>query len=361
MSMDLDLHLSKYLVDSGKQTADKARELTDGSDLAVYEGTSNINNDNKLMKKYEEALKSVREWVKVVLSCEIMESKGVSSARAKLYLPDRFLETSVNVSELSDVFEPFSSCVCRFPNRSTLHTPIGEMGYVLYRAIVEVKDNPVKVLYGYFQSLIQQMRGIVEHRRNCVVDLLHAGLLSEIGIVDVLGVASYDYLWYDVDRFLTNNEFSSFLLTSLPNDYINRRFDNSVFRADIFSYNQPDFFRDMTDIFDGSHFDPSSNFFDDDSSDDSQSDIFANSQPDQQGMPDVFGSTHFDPDSQFVMHEESGDADAINESEWDFNNSKQSGVDVFGEDDDGEIDYSGNPYDPNDGWRDVDPEECQCD
>ncbi|MBO5031680.1 MAG: hypothetical protein J6D08_07315 [Lachnospiraceae bacterium] len=199
--MFTEVQLLSYLITLGAETASTVKELTDGTVLAVYEGTPSAENNARVMENYEKALEACRVWLRAVLGVEAIDNhKADISAEVTLFLPDRLLEASIYTSEL-----PFGG-----ENKSIhtekLTTPIGIMDYFTYRAILEVPNNPVQLLYRYFQDLIHQMHNITSMPFHCdgQDDLLNKYIVEDEGISDVLGVHQYDSLWYNIDEFLSD-------------------------------------------------------------------------------------------------------------------------------------------------------------
>lgn len=83
------------------------------------------------------------------------------------------------------------------------------MNYYTYRAILDTPINPVKEMYKYFQDLLHQIHNIVVMPIHCdgMTDLLNKYIVADEGIVDVLGVAKYDSLRYNIEDFL-KDEYS---------------------------------------------------------------------------------------------------------------------------------------------------------
>lgn len=196
-----EVQLFSYLVTLGAETASTVKELTEGDDLAVYEGAADYENDLRVKEKYRKAIEACEIWLKAVLSAEIMENKRNDiSAEISLLLPDDFLEIAVCSSK-----HPFkSSKQCE--HSEGLKTIIGVLDYFTYRAIVDIPLNPVKVLFRYFHDLIHQIHGITTMPNHCngQDDLLNKYIVEEEGIVDVLGVSKYDGMWYRLNEFLSD-------------------------------------------------------------------------------------------------------------------------------------------------------------
>lgn len=198
--MYTNIQLSNYIFMLGLETVNTVREFTDGTSLAVYEGKTDERNDAKLRESYEKALDAVKVWLRAVLAAEVSDSRADISVEAQLLLPDRTLEVGLYPSE-----PPFYGSA-HTPQREMLHTPIGRIDHFTYRAIIAHPENPVQVLYRFFQNLIHQIHNIAVMPLHCdgQDDLLNKCMVADEGIVDVLGIYQYDALWYAVEDFFVD-------------------------------------------------------------------------------------------------------------------------------------------------------------
>ena len=168
-----------------------------GPNLAVYEGAPDAETYAGLMEGYEEALAAARVWLWAVLAAEVIDSRADVSVEAQLLLPDRTLEVGLHTSE-----QPFYGSISN-PQREMLITPIGRIDYFTYKTIIEYPENPIQVLYRFFQKLIHQIHNIAVMPLHCDGhdDLLNKRMVTDEGIVDVLGVYKFDSSCYDVNKF----------------------------------------------------------------------------------------------------------------------------------------------------------------
>ncbi|MBQ8198946.1 MAG: hypothetical protein IJZ76_05930 [Lachnospiraceae bacterium] len=196
-----------YLKALGQETASVVKEqFTEGSNLGVYEGddTPSLKNDAEFLAGYMKAIDVTKTWLRAVLAAEVVgDAREDTEAIVKLILPDRELEESIYV--YTDMPPIKEGEYCDMPEM--LQTPIGEMDWFTYRMIVDVPVNPVKELYCYFADLIHQMHNIIimPNHRDGDDNLLSEEILEEEGIIDVLGVHSFDAMWYSLrDDFFTD-------------------------------------------------------------------------------------------------------------------------------------------------------------
>lgn len=199
--MEFEAKMKSFLIALGFDTAKTVKELTEGNAVAVYEGIADPENDALVMEHYEKAVEACRVWLRAVIGAEVISNRSDDiSAEAELIMPDRLVEVAVYSAEF-----PFGGG-CNADLVEKLHTPIGNFGYQVYRAILDTPINPVKELYKFFQDLIHQIHNIVVMPIHCdgLDDLLNKYVVADEGIVDVLGVARFDSLWGNVMDFMAD-------------------------------------------------------------------------------------------------------------------------------------------------------------
>lgn len=185
--------LQSQLQELSASTAETVKKLTEGYELAVYEGQQpNAENDEKIWEKYDAAVEACRVWLRAVLAAEIFECQEEDiDTKVSLLLPDRVLELEIFTSDSMEYSE-------------LLVTPLGKMSYYTERAILAIPGNPVQLLFKYFSDLIHQMYNIVSMPNHCGdCDILHKHTVEDEDIVDVLGVHLYASVWYDLDKFFS--------------------------------------------------------------------------------------------------------------------------------------------------------------
>ncbi len=188
--------LSSYIFVLGEETAKTVKKFTDGTNLAVYEGEPDAENNAGLMEGYEKALAATRVWLRAVAAAEILESKEGICVNIQLNMPDRLLEVEVHAEEL-----PFDMGGSIVRGNDLLTTPIGRMDLFAYRTIIEMERNPVRLLFEFFQKLLHQMHLIIAIHGVDKNDLLSSQVLDAHHIVDVLEIYKFDSSWYDINRF----------------------------------------------------------------------------------------------------------------------------------------------------------------
>lgn len=199
--MLVEANLKTTLIALGIKTTETVKQLTEGNAVAVYEGTRKAENDAQVMERYEKAVEACRVWLRAVVGTQVIANRRDDiCVEAELLMPDRLVEVAVYSAQY-----PFGGG-CNGDVVEKLHTPIGNFGYQVYRAILDTPINPVKEMYRYFQDLIHQIHNIIVMPIHCdgMEDILNKYIVEDEGIVDVLGVSRYDALWSNVMNFMAD-------------------------------------------------------------------------------------------------------------------------------------------------------------
>lgn len=179
--------LLEKLQETSKVSA--VKRLIDSYELAVYQGQPNPENDSKVWEMYEDAVEECRVWLRSVLAAEVFEQQEDNMIEVSLLLPDRVLEVEMLTSDSAVQSE-------------LLVTPLGEMTYYTYQALLQISQNPVQMLYRYFGKLIRQLHEYTKERSHCGGnDILHKYTVDDEDIVDVLGIHRFDAVWGRIDEF----------------------------------------------------------------------------------------------------------------------------------------------------------------
>lgn len=154
--MLVEANLKTTLIALGIKTTETVKQLTEGNAVAVYEGTRKAENDAQVMERYEKAVEACRVWLRAVVGTQVIANRRDDiCVEAELLMPDRLVEVAVYSAQY-----PFGGG-CNGDVVEKLHTPIGNFGYQVYRAILDTPINPVKEMYRYFQDLIHQIHNII--------------------------------------------------------------------------------------------------------------------------------------------------------------------------------------------------------
>lgn len=200
--MLVEANLKTTLIALGVKTTNVVKQLTEGDAVAVYEDERDPENDAQVMECYEKAVEACRVWLRAVVGTQVIANQSDDiCVEAELLMPDRLVEVAVYSAQY-----PFGGG-CNADVVEKLHTPIGNFGYQVYRAILDTPINPVKELYKFFQDLIHQIHNIVVMPLHCdgMDDLLNKYIVEDESIVDVLGVSRYDALWSNVMDFMEDD------------------------------------------------------------------------------------------------------------------------------------------------------------
>lgn len=199
--MLVEANVQGVVIALGIKTTETVKQLTEGDAVAVYEGERDPENDAQVMERYEKAVEACRVWLRAVVGTQVIANQSDDiCVEAELIMPDRLVEVAVYSAQY-----PFGGG-CNADIVEKLHTPIGNFGYQVYRAILDTPINPVKEMYRYFQDLLHQIHNIVVMPLHCdgMDDLLNKYIVEDEGIVDVLGVSRYDALWSNVMDFMAD-------------------------------------------------------------------------------------------------------------------------------------------------------------
>ena len=199
--MLVEANLKTTLIALGIKTTETVKQLTEGNAVAVYEDERDPENDAQVMERYEQAVEACRVWLRAVVGTQVIANRRDDiCVEAELLMPDRLVEVAVYSAQY-----PFGGG-CNGDVVEKLHTPIGNFGYQVYRAILDTPINPVKEMYRYFQDLIHQIHNIIVMPIHCdgMHDILNKYIVEDEGIVDVLGVSRYDALWSNVMNFMAD-------------------------------------------------------------------------------------------------------------------------------------------------------------
>ena len=200
--MLVEANLKTTLIALGVKTTNVVKQLTEGDAVAVYEDERDPENDAQVMKRYEQAVEASRVWLRAVVGTQVIANQSDDiCVDAELLMPDRLVEVAVYSAQY-----PFGGG-CNADIVEKLHTPIGNFGYQVYRAILDTPINPIKEMYKFFQDLIHQIHNIVVMPLHCdgMDDLLNKYIVGDEGIVDVLGVSRYDALWSNVMDLMSDD------------------------------------------------------------------------------------------------------------------------------------------------------------
>ena len=199
--MLVEANLKTTLIALGIKTTANVKQFTEGNAVDVYEGKRKAENDDQVMERYEKAVEACRVWLRAVVGTQVIANRRDDiCVEAELLMPDRLVEVAVYSAQY-----PFGGG-CNGDVVEKLHTPIGNFGYQVYRAILDTPINPVKEMYRYFQDLIHQIHNIIVMPIHCdgMDDILNKYIVEDEGIVDVLGVSRYDALWSNVMNFMAD-------------------------------------------------------------------------------------------------------------------------------------------------------------
>lgn len=190
--------LNKFAEEMSISCSQPVKDFIDGY-VPVYEGNAGELADNQCKEAYANAVQGCKDWVRYIQIALLANDKKPSSQCATLYFPDRTVEVEVlDGNESINYTHPYNN----LQEPEMITTPIGKMNYLTYHLILEVKDNPVQLLYRHLVKLRDNIHNILvmngEH-----LDVLEGDwLLDDYHIVDVIGVHKMDVMLGYVKSFL---------------------------------------------------------------------------------------------------------------------------------------------------------------
>lgn len=206
------MNFNDFLQEKTKEYSAVVKDFTEV--LALYEGEAEEQINDACMEAYYKAVDAVRLWIRLVEQVDLLESNYMESI-AVLHLPTDDIRISVSARAIlaSDVDVDGAKAIVPeiegydLGYEELLGTPIGEMGFHTLQKILEIEDNPVKILYLHFQDLlhcIHNMLSMPLHDELPPDTILTEELLAEHGIQDVLEVHKMDKILFNVEDFFKN-------------------------------------------------------------------------------------------------------------------------------------------------------------
>lgn len=151
--------------------------------------------DEEMKELYRQALEDVQAYLTSVLTREISE-KGCTGAGVSLILPLGDMHIHVG-REMSGVLEG-GQPAAENNEPDLIYTPIGRMDLYTYTAVINDKDNPVRMLYELMHKTIECMQIMFKGV------FLSKEVLGQDGfkVHDPLNLYKYERLWLHLDGFL---------------------------------------------------------------------------------------------------------------------------------------------------------------
>lgn len=175
---------------------------------SVYEGYYDDEVSGANLYRYNCGLLDIKRWLRSVLTRELSES-NYEAARVILHLPLEDLEVRVGTEidvKLAEVlpydYNKISCSAGQVFEKGTpelLSTLLGEMDIYTYKAILEDKNNPVRLLYQYFISMIEKA-----HQITGSSGVLNRAILKEHKLQDDLMLYRMDSILHSVAELFTD-------------------------------------------------------------------------------------------------------------------------------------------------------------
>lgn len=144
--------------------------------------------------KFLKVTEATREWLRAVALCSMLENRKKVREEVSLVVPDD--DVSVSVS-MDGVF-----CDHYIEQGDVAQTPIGVIDAYVYEAILGVKNNPIILLYQFFDEQLRKERSLMAGKDGSSTPILTRSVLERYGVNDVLGVYRMESLMQGINAFL---------------------------------------------------------------------------------------------------------------------------------------------------------------
>lgn len=187
--------LEQFLIEETAKLSRPVLDFVDNS-IVTYDTGADPVLDEKIKDAYMLAVEAIDSWMRMVVAFDAVEN-GSDVYSISLELPDGM-----------HMYQCVSG-VDYAPHRlPVVHTPIGDLDYFCYRAIVDIKDNPVMLFYKAIQKQIQRVHTLITLDPDGYNDdLITSAILEMCGICDPLNVCRLDSCLTHIDDFFDAHGF----------------------------------------------------------------------------------------------------------------------------------------------------------
>lgn len=146
---------------------------------------------------YEQVVNAIKQWVKMILNAEVMLIGTTNTSCKLLLLEGKYLSQSVDYKLEGE---------CNRLEDNILITPIGTFSGFMYKAIMEIPNNPVKMFYEIICKAVEVLR---DYDITFSAELLYKdrylvrSYVKRHGLGDELGVCDFDVIADSIKAFLS--------------------------------------------------------------------------------------------------------------------------------------------------------------
>ena len=195
--------IKAYLEMKAAEYAEPVRKLMT-EDIVFFGADSNTVITTSALVIYNEAEEAIMRWLSSVLEMSMSESQSHKEVMVVLHFPCSDMKVVVKGKDWTKdrVFEAEGNSCCEDvcqgyqEKEDYLRTPIGEMNMFTYEAVMQIKDNPVKLLYLHFSSLLAKM-----HKCRGCESVLNKKCLEDSNVKDNYHIYKMDLLLRDINDF----------------------------------------------------------------------------------------------------------------------------------------------------------------
>lgn len=193
-----DAILNNFLLQETAKLSQPVLDFVDNS-VVIYDTGVDAVLDEQIGNAYRQAVEAIDQWMRMLVAFDAIENGGNVSG-ISLELPDGTHEYVCNSSVSGVVTDTYSLPLVR--------TPIGDLDYFCYRAIVDIPNNPVLLFYKAMQKQINRVHNLITLDPDGYNDdLITPAILEMCGICDPLNVCRLDSCLTHIDEFFAAHGF----------------------------------------------------------------------------------------------------------------------------------------------------------
>lgn len=188
-------NLQQFLIEETAKLSRPVLDFVDNSIVTYDTGVDPVL-DEQIRDAYMLVVEAIDSWMRMVVAFDAVEN-GSDVYSISLELPDGM-----------HMYQCISGVDFTSSRLPVVHTPIGDLDYFCYRAIVDIKDNPVLLFYKAMQKQINRVHNLITLDPDGYNDdLITSAILDLCGICDPLNVCRLDSCLTHIDEFFEAHGF----------------------------------------------------------------------------------------------------------------------------------------------------------